>query len=860
MARCSNCGADLLNTARYCHQCGLPVGSNPNEQTTEAKTRPLTDVQGGQTTLLPNDSPSNEAEATTLLRDTGKDVGATIAVGDLEADNQTASSRTSAYKETVDHTQASTRRLQEAETAKTKEAATSTAAPSKHHQTPKPSTVALDSSHLEQDVETAKTKEAAPSTTALSESQQPPKSSTVVLDPTTGKPKPTPSKTGSPFDRERLLQNRYLRLKILGRGGFGAAFLTKDTKLDRTCVIKQLLTFGKSSQEAELFRANFEREGKLLVALNHPGHPNIPEIYDYFSEADSHYLVMKYIEGRSLQDILDQSQDRLPWREAVRYAIDVCSALDYMHNHGDGEPVMHRDVKPANILLGDDGRVWLVDFGLAKANPVSDDGNSKGETRPYGSVGYSPLEQWFGEAQPSSDVYSVGATLHYLLTGISPLDAYEGKSNILKIKELHGKFTPIRKIDTSLPKELEQIILSATDANPEQRPTPLQLRAQLSTLISSAQQAALFTFKNGDSAQTVPELVDLCEQNRREAEAYLQHGDFERWFLLINRNDLAEAARQANKQEDDPASNLERFLHLLLPNLFLRRLRKASVRVGLGVVQFVVIAALILLPLIICSSYVGAWFLQRTIGTIDWPFNTLNIDEENVYTEEFLTEKLDGVAGAYLGNLQVDTEPPNRVYLNGYLWGLPAQLPITLTLQSGQPHFELSTLNDYPLYWVGDNLSAGINSGVNEAFRASPVDIIDLNVKDEAIVFSISESDNPARPPFATATPTPTATPSPTPTPTPVPVTLVVVSNELDTDVILEIEGDNEWRDSINLAAKGVHVLEPPSGVYSYVVRYAGGNQIAAQGEEIWTLNRAYRLRIGSEEQRRAIEASQPEQ
>ncbi|MCB0213962.1 MAG: protein kinase [Anaerolineae bacterium] len=819
MARCSNCGADLVSTAKYCHQCGLPVASTSGEQTNKAQTRTLVDDQEGQTALLLDDPSADADGATALLSDSDYDASSTIAVGNFETRQSPSPTEPHPDLDTFENTVTLTRYLPEGETAD-----------------PPSSTVTLGDQEL------------------------PPHPSTITLDPASAADtQPAPAKAISPFDRDQLLQDRYRRLKILGRGGFGAAFLTEDTKLNRACVIKQLLTFGKSAREVTLYRTNFEREANLLVALNHPGHPNIPEIYDYFSEGDSNYLVMKYIEGRNLHDVLDQSQDKLPWREAVRYAIDVCSALDYMHNHGD-EPVMHRDVKPANILLGDDGRIWLVDFGLAKANPVTDDNDSKEETRAYGSVGYSPLEQWFGQARPSSDVYAVGATIHHLITGISPLDAYEGKSNILKIKELHGKFTPIRKIDASLPKELEEIIASATDRSPEKRPTPLQLREQLRALISGAQQAALFTFKNGDSAQTVPELVDLCEQNQREAETYLQQGDFERWFLLTNRNDLAEAARKAVHDDDDPADNLERFLHLLVPNLFLRRLRKATVRVSWGVVQFVVIAAVILIPLVICGSYVGAWFLQRSIATVDWPFNTLSVDDENVYDEAFLTEKLNGIAGAYLGDVQVDTRSPDNVYLSGVLWGLPVRLPITLTLQSGQPHFELSTLNDYPLYVLGNNIADGVNSGVDEAFRSSPIDVTDMKVNDEAIVFTVIESKAPGRPDFATATPTPTATPVPTPTPTSVPVTLVVVSNELDTDVILEleIEGDGDWSENYPLTAKGTQVIEPPSGTYRYIVRYAAGGQIAARGVEKWTLNKAYRLRIGTEEQRQAIEASRP--
>ena len=118
----------------------------------------------------------------------------------------------------------------------------------------------------------------------------------------------------------RVLQERYRLDEVLGKGGFGAAYLAQDLKLKRVCVVKQMLTpEGTSLKDIELYRANFEREASLLVQLNHPGHPNIPEIYDYFSDAGGNYLVMKYIEGQSLKDVLDQKgEGRIPWREAVR--------------------------------------------------------------------------------------------------------------------------------------------------------------------------------------------------------------------------------------------------------------------------------------------------------------------------------------------------------------------------------------------------------------------------------------------------------------------------------------------------------------------------------------------------------------
>ena len=128
------------------------------------------------------------------------------------------------------------------------------------------------------------------------------------------------------------------------------------------------------------------------------------------------------------------------------------------------------------------------------------------------------------------------------MTGLHPIKAFGGEFNIQKLQERHGQFSPVRKIDKSLPKELDLIIPRATDPDPAHRLTPQQFQQELEALISGAQAAALYTFKSGESAKTVQDLVILCEKNRQEAQEYLYHGDFERWFLLINRNDLAEAA------------------------------------------------------------------------------------------------------------------------------------------------------------------------------------------------------------------------------------------------------------------------------------------------------------------------------
>jgi hypothetical protein len=168
---------------------------------------------------------------------------------------------------------------------------------------------------------------------------------------------------------------------------------------------------------------------------------------------------------------------------------------------------------------------------------------------------------------------------------------------------------------------------------------------------------------------------------------------------------------------------------------------------------------------------------------------------------------------------------------------VPLSLPIILRLEDKKPHFYLSSINNIPLYLVGQNISRGINNGVDEAFAKGPLDIAHLTVEEDQVRFEAALS---GRVPFATATPTATPLPTPTITPTPVDITLVVVFNELNQDVVLAID-ERLW----DIAANDTQVLELPSGTYDYTVRYKAGDEVAAQGTKTWTLNKAYRLHIG---------------
>lgn len=652
------------------------------------------------------------------------------------------------------------------------------------------------------------------------------------------------------------LQERYRLDKLLGRGGYGAVYLAEDIKLKRVCVVKQMLTRkGSTPVQLEQQRVSFEREASLLVQLNHPGHPNIPEIYDYFTDETGNYLVMKYIAGHSLKDEIEQNNGKIPWRQAARYAADISSALHYMHTHGQ-EPIMHRDIKPANILLGTDGRLWLVDFGLAKVDPLT--GSSKAmETKAAGSLGYAPLEQWFGEAVPASDIYAVGVTLHQMVTGVNPLQSYSGRFDIQKIHQLHGKLGAIREIDRKLPQRLEEIITSATAPEVADRPSALQLQQQLEVLVSGAQNAALFTFKNGQSARTIEELVDLCEKNRKEAQTHLYNSDFERWFALINRNDLASAAVQAVEQGKNERDGLEKFLKLILPNLARRRLIKfgwLAARLALALAAMVAGAAFIIA---FVGSLIVGQLVEQTIGDgVVWTFSTADLNKEQVYEESYLVEKFNELAGSYFDDpIQVDLAPPDLAHIQTQWNSLPINITLSARLaqNSKQPRFYITRVGGVPLGIITNNISAGINRGIQDAFRRGPVDVTSMILYDDRLTFFIEEArPAPDRfvPTLAPPTPTsppPTPTPTPTVTPTPVNVTLVVIFNDLAEDVDMTIEGQTvtgqNWGTTLTIVSGRAEVLEPPAGRYDYVVKYKDGVEAAA-GTEIWTLKQAYRVRI----------------
>lgn len=213
-----------------------------------------------------------------------------------------------------------------------------------------------------------------------------------------------------------LDKGRYEILKILGLGGMGSVYLARDLRFKeimRSCAIKEMTIHSPDPGFRKLAMDNFRREANTLASLTHP---SIVKIYDFFSEENRVYLVMEYIEGTDLEEVINAlpPNEYLDEKRVLKWGIQICDILTFLHSSE--TPIVYRDLKPPNLILRGDGsdNLMLIDFGIAKAFQEGQKGTM------MGTEGYSPPEQYKGEASPRGDLYALGATMHHLITRRDP--------------------------------------------------------------------------------------------------------------------------------------------------------------------------------------------------------------------------------------------------------------------------------------------------------------------------------------------------------------------------------------------------------------------------------------------------------
>jgi serine/threonine protein kinase len=250
----------------------------------------------------------------------------------------------------------------------------------------------------------------------------------------------------------QLLGSRYYVLEKIGEGSFGAVYKAKDTQLgNRLVALKEMVEDNPGQPAID----NFKQEAYMLAALHHP---HLPGILEHFKDAGSWYLVMDLIEGETLQDYLDnhKQEGKLPLKDVkdledvLDMGIQLCTVLDYLHTRQ--PPINFRDLKPLNIMRTSEGHLYLIDFGLARHFKA---GQAK-DTLILGTPGYAAPEQ-YGKAQtsPRADIYSLGVTLHQLITGDDP-------------SQKPFQFAPLST--AAIPPELATLIMQMVEMDADKRP------------------------------------------------------------------------------------------------------------------------------------------------------------------------------------------------------------------------------------------------------------------------------------------------------------------------------------------------------------------------------------------------------
>jgi len=297
------------------------------------------------------------------------------------------------------------------------------------------------------------------------------------------------------------LQDRYLVLGVLGSGGMSSVYKGRDLhfpNVTKLVAVKEMINMASDPTMHEMVVRNFEREADLLATLSHP---SIPRIYDYFSQDSSSYLVMEFIEGKDLEAIVRETEDFLSVEQVVSWGVELCDVLNFLHNH-QPQPVIFRDMKPSNVMVDQHGHVRLIDFGIARVFQPGQKGTM------IGTEGYSPPEQYRGDASPAGDIYALGATLHHLLTRRDPRS------------EPPFSFAerPITPLNAKVSADIEAVINGALAYDPKDR-FPSADAMKMALMSAAKKTGILVTPDKGPSAHGRSEVTELwsfeCEDEIR---------------------------------------------------------------------------------------------------------------------------------------------------------------------------------------------------------------------------------------------------------------------------------------------------------------------------------------------------------
>lgn len=510
------------------------------------------------------------------------------------------------------------------------------------------------------------------------------------------------------LEKGQVLQNRYRIVSILGQGGMAAVYRAWHVGLNVPVAVKEMMPQpGIDAETLSQLTDQFRQEAQTLARLDHP---HLVRVSDFFGQGEKAYLVMDFVEGESLADCIER-EGSLPEEKVLGWAEELLDALAYCHAQG----VIHRDVKPQNVIIGPNEQAVLVDFGLVKLWDPSDP-RTKTRMRGMGTPEYAPPEQYdleMGHTDARSDVYGLGATLYHALSGKAP------PTVTLRMAEPEA-FEPLDAVTDQVSDDTSAVVTKALE---------------------------LARSRRWQSAAEMAGALGVSVPRWQDAEA------------IDGAGEGTEQLREAEADGSVGAGIRGRLPQVPLPP-WLQRGLTVVWRVTRWTLGKVAAAAVVVTLAIVVLAMGGAFALsalaERTLMAQEWCWAGWEDGGVCTIRERTIRDTMRDTVEPYtldaLRDLNVDLRPPDGVEVEGQLRHRPLQLDARLEARDGRLYIHLERLNGVPLYGIGGIISNGINRGLRSAWVDAPVRLTSLDMTYAKITADLAPlSPSSTREPTATA-------------------------------------------------------------------------------------------------------------
>jgi eukaryotic-like serine/threonine-protein kinase len=493
------------------------------------------------------------------------------------------------------------------------------------------------------------------------------------------------------------MTKRYQVIKKLGEGGMATVFHAFDHVLERDVAIKVIKVGSDSASSTEHIIKRFEREVKTLAKLTHP---NIVHIHDFGRFQEKPYLIMEYLPGGTLEDHLGK---QTPYQKASQLLLPIAEALQYAHRQN----ILHRDVKPANILFNAEGHPFLTDFGIAKILRTDSTLPTTNLTQSGMGIGtpeYMAPEQWHGQFSQQSDIYALGIIYYEMVTGLKPFEA-ETPAAILMRQMMEDPPHPAEFVE-NLPPSVASFMLKILERDVEYR------YATMEEVVSELRNLASETLVATPPYKTQSAMAAKKKDARNAVDT-----------LEGESGTAANATKEAVKSNtvDKVAKGFGKVFQQVM-------------------ISLVIIAIVLTIILVIGSVYVFGLFSRHAIQTAFYEDvyreETYRITQEklNLDIDEQLMPFFEDIADDIDANLVYPDTLELTLYRNEDIYHLTTQI----ALKNGYPAFTVNSLNGKPLLFVRGILSAQLNRGMRNVLDEKGIFVNQITVNDEAIDYGVT--------------------------------------------------------------------------------------------------------------------------